>query len=254
MNLCDYSALAINISGGKDSQTILGVIMQAVKDQGYTGQVIAVHADTGAEWPQSLPHCQMLCQHYGIKLEVAIPHRALPAHIERRCEMMAKQEPRGKPGWPSPAQRYCTSDCKRGPIQKVIRNAYPASVIGKTILCITGERRQESSHRAKLSEFEPDTMLTAGGRQVFRYRPILDMTIEQVWSHISATGLPRHEAYDLGNDRVSCAICMLATDSDIRIGARACPDLAERYLGIEQKYGFTMKHKKSLAAILKGNQ
>lgn len=251
MTLLDFDVIAINISGGKDSQTIMGVIMGQVRAHNYPGRVIAVHADTGAEWPQSLPHCELLCKHYGIELQVAVPFRNLPDHIERRCKMMAIQEPRGKPGWPSPAQRYCTSDCKRGPIQKVIRNAYPAAD-GKNILCVTGERRQESSHRAKLPEWEADKMLTAGTRKVMRYRPILDYSLDDVWKHISDTGIPRHPAYDLGNERVSCAICMLAKDSDIRNGARACPELAERFLRIERETGFTMKHKKSLADILKG--
>jgi len=251
MTLADHSAIVISISGGKDSQTIMGVVMRMVREQSYGGTVIAIHADTGAEWPQSLPHCRMLCEHYGIELRVAIPFRALPAHIERRCKMMAVQTPRGKPGWPSPAQRYCTSDCKRGPIQKVVRQQWPAKTSGESILCVTGERRQESPHRAKLAELEPDTCLTAGGRVATKWRPILNYRLEDVWSHISSTGLPRHVAYDRGNERLSCAICMLAKDKDIRNGAAECPQLAEHFLRIERDYGFTFRDRKSLADILK---
>lgn len=283
MNLHDYSAITISISGGKDSQTILGVVMDQVRTQEYAGQVVAIHADTGAEWHESLPHCRMLCEHYGIPLRVALPHRALPAHIERRCLMMAAQQPRGKPGWPSPAQRYCTSDCKRGPIErtvreivptkpgkpgwpspscryctshcktdpisKAVRGDFPANA-GNRVLCVTGERRQESSHRAKLPEVEADTRLTVSGRTVTKWRPILDYTLEQVWAHIAATGLQRHVAYDRGNDRLSCAICVLASAGDIRRGAEARPDLAEHYLRIERETGFTFRHKQSLASIL----
>lgn len=251
MNLHDYSDILVSVSGGKDSQTILGVMMDAVKEQGYSGNVRAIHADTGAEWPQSLPHCEMLCKHYGVPLEVGIPYRALPAHIERRCAMMAVQKPRGKPGWPSSQQRYCTSDCKRAPIQKVTRRLCPGrGKIGWNVLTVTGERREESPGRAKLPMIEPDKDLTAGKRVVARYRPVLDYTLDQVWSHIARTGLPRHVAYDLGNERVSCAICVLAKDQDIRNGAKACPGLAAEYLRIEKEYGFTMKNGKSLAQIL----
>lgn len=249
MNLLEYDSIVINISGGKDSQMILGVMAQLAKTQGYSGQIVAVHADTGAEWPQSLPHCQLLCRYYGYELIVARPFRSLPEHIERRCQMMAAQEPRGKPGWPSPAQRYCTSDCKRAPIQKVLRKLV-AHNAGKKVLTVTGERRQESSHRAKLPELNVDTALTTPGRTVHQYRPILDVTLEGVWKHIADTGLPRHEAYDRGNERVSCAICVLAKEGDICNGARACPELAGRYLEIERKYGFTFMHKKSLKDIL----
>jgi len=251
MNLHDYDGVAVSISGGKDSQTILGVTMALVRMQAYTGHVFAIHADTGAEWRESLPHCELLCKHYGVGLIVAQPFRALPDHIERRCKMMAAQLPRGKPGWPSPAQRYCTSDCKRSPIQKAIRTEFPA-LPGKLsrVLSVTGERRQESSHRAKLPEFNVDKMLTTPTRIVHQWRPILDFTIDDVWTHIRRTGLPRHPAYDLGNERLSCAICVLACKGDICRGAKARPDLADRYLRIERDYGFTFMHKTSLKAIL----
>jgi 3'-phosphoadenosine 5'-phosphosulfate sulfotransferase (PAPS reductase)/FAD synthetase len=249
MNLLDYSAIVINISGGKDSQTIMGVVMAEVKKQAYSGDVLAIHADTKAEWPQSLPHCQLLCEHYRLQLIVAEPFRPLPEHIERRCIMMAAQQPRGKPGWPSPAQRYCTSDCKRAPIEKAVRASFPAK-LGKSILTVTGERRQESAHRAKLSEVEPDKTLTAGYRSVTKWRPILDYTEEHVWSHIRATGIPRHIAYDLGNKRLSCAMCIMACEQDIRNGANARPDLAEMFLRIERETGFSFMHKKSLETIL----
>lgn len=251
INLHDFSAISISISGGKDSQTILGVVMGEVLRQQYTGKVIAIHADTGAEWPESLPHCRMLCQHYRINLHVAVPHRALPDHIERRCRMMAVQEPRGKPGWPSPAQRYCTSHCKTDPISKVVRGEFPAAM-GASVLVVTGERREESAHRRKLPESEVDARLSAGTRKVTKYRPILDMTLDQVWRHISESGLPRHVAYDRGNERLSCALCVMATENDLRNGADARPDLAERFLRIERETGFTFRHKKSLADILKG--
>jgi len=272
ISLGDYSAVVISISGGKDSQTILGVMMDMVRAQSYGGQIIAVHADTGAEWPQSLPHCQLLCKHYGLPLRVALPFRPLPQHIERRCKRLAEQGRKGgwpdmanryctshcktqaidkviRAGWPSAKCRYCTSDCKRGPIQKVVRQAWPASV-GVSVLSVTGERRQESPHRAKLPEIDQNKPLTAGQRSVTNLRPILEYRLEDVWAHIAATGLPRHVAYDRGNERLSCAICVLAKDSDIRNGAAACPELAEHYLRIERETGHTFRHKKSLESIL----
>ena len=259
--LSNFSDIIISISGGKDSQMILGVMMDRIKAQGYAGSVRAIHADTGAEWPQSLPHCEMLCDHYGIPLDVAIPFRALPEHMERRCgivkqwnidheaKILAGDEKK-RAGWASSACRYCTSDCKRAPIDKVVRGAFPARSTGSSILSVTGERRQESAHREKLPELEPHKRLTAGSRVVTMYRPILDYTLDQVWAHIASTGLPRHVAYDKGNKRLSCAICVLASDDDIRNGAAECPDLAEHYLRIEREYGFTMKNGKSLAQIL----
>lgn len=274
MTLSEYDAVVISISGGKDSQTIMDVVMKLAAAQQYGGRIIAVHADTGAEWNESLPHCRMLCEHYNIPLNVAVPFRALPDHIERRCQMLFEQGKKGgwpdaanryctshcktnaiektiRAGWPSATCRYCTSDCKRNPIQKDIRHEFPALQDKCSILQVTGERRQESRHRAKLPEFDTNKGLTTARRNVINWRPILDYTLDEVWNCIKATGLPRHVAYDRGNERLSCALCVLATENDIRNGAAARPDLVERFLKIERETGHTFRHKKSLAQILK---
>ncbi len=245
--LNNYDAIAISISGGKDSQTILDVIMQMAVMQQYAGKIVAIHADTGAEWHESLPHCRMLCEHYGIPLHVAVPFRALPDHIERRCMMKCGT---GQAGWPDSQNKFCTSDCKRAPIQKVTRHLFPALHGKENILQVTGERRQESPGRAKLDEFAPNHMLTTLKRTVTNWRPILDYSVDDVWACIKATGLRRHIAYDRGNERLSCAICVLASDNDICNGAIARPDLAERYLRIETQTCQTFRHKRSLAQIL----
>ena len=130
-----------------------------------------------------------------------------------------------------------------------MRGEFPAA-LGKSILTVTGERRQESPHRRKLDEVEHDKRLTAGGRVVTKWRACIDYTLDQVWQHIRDTGLPRHRAYDLGNDRVSCALCMMASEGDICRGAEARPDLAERFIRIERDTGFTFRHKRSLEQIL----
>lgn len=251
MNLGNYSAIVVSISGGKDSQTILGVVSSMAREQVYGGQIIAIHANTGMEWPQSLPQCQMLCNHYGIKLVLAEPNTPLPQRIEARCRALSVQGKKG--GWPSAKCRYCTSDCKRNPIWKVIRNRFPAKSHA-SILSVTGERRQESSHRAKLNAIDDNVTLTAGSRTVRNWRPILDYTIDDVWRHIAATGLPRHIAYDRGNERLSCAICVLAKEGDIRNGADECPELASHLLRIERDTGHTFRNKKSLAEILKRSE
>lgn len=119
------------------------------------------------------------------------------------------------------------------------------------ILSITGERREESFHRAKLEEFELNKKLTAGNREVWNYRPILDYKVGKIWDDIHASGLKAHPAYEVyGNERLSCALCVLACENDIRNGAIARPDLAERYLAVERKSGHTFRYRRSLADIL----
>lgn len=59
-----------------------------------------------------------------------------------------------------------------------------------------------------------------------------------------------HPAYVFGNKRLSCALCVLADDNDIRNGAEHNPRLAAMYLEMESATGCTFKSTKSLASII----
>lgn len=237
IKLADYDVLEVNVSAGKDSQVALGRICTQAYREGILHRVHCIMADTGCEWEESVPHSQHLANHYQVPFEVVYPNHPLPEKIRMRRR------------WPSKKCRYCTSDCKVAPIAKFIRNKYAFKEEVK-ILMITGERREESSHRAGLPEFEVDTNLTAGYRKVFKYRPILDFKKKDVWDDIYASKLRYHIAYSRGNDRLSCALCIFANATDLRNGAQARPDLAEEYLRIERETGHTFRYKQSLASII----
>jgi len=65
-------------------------------------------------------------------------------------------------------------------------------------------------------------------------------------------GWPAHPAYVYGNERLSCALCILANDNDLRNGARHQPDLAAHYIHLEEVGGATFKNGRSLTDILNG--
>ncbi|MGW4720902.1 hypothetical protein ACWEO7_39165, partial [Nocardia sp. NPDC004260] len=51
-DLTSYDHIVISISGGKDSQSTLDVVVEAARAAGVTDRITAVHADLGrAEWP-----------------------------------------------------------------------------------------------------------------------------------------------------------------------------------------------------------
>ena len=185
MNIADYGAVIISLSGGKDSQVCMDVIHSEAKRVHYSGELMAIHADTGGEWPQTSDHCRYLAAAYGIKLRIVQPGRLLPDMIEARCRRLQLEGRKG--GWPSAACRYCTSDCKRNPIQKEIRHLFDNKQPNK-VLMVTGERREESPRRAKYEELIPVTALRAGRREVLNWRPILDYPVGQVWSTITTSG------------------------------------------------------------------
>jgi 3'-phosphoadenosine 5'-phosphosulfate sulfotransferase (PAPS reductase)/FAD synthetase len=63
-------------------------------------------------------------------------------------------------------------------------------------------------------------------------------------------GWPCHPAYVYGNERVSCALCVLATKGDLANGARHQPDLFFHLLDLEVRGGSTFKNGWSLGQLL----
>ena len=237
IDLSQFDQIWLNLSGGKDSQTLALQMVDLAGRQGVCGRLRAVHSDTGAEWSCTRSVVQDLCRRLEIPLEIVTPKVTIPDYIEKRQY------------FPSMRCRFCTS-IKTGAIDKLIRKYNPFRQESK-ILCVTGERREESSKRSKLAEFELHKTLTAGKRQVFRYRPLLDWKEHQIWDAINKSGIPAHPAYtEYGNERLSCALCIFACNQDLRNGALNRPDLAELYLKVERESGFLFREKRSLQQIL----
>lgn len=63
-------------------------------------------------------------------------------------------------------------------------------------------------------------------------------------------GWPCHPAYVYGNERVSCALCVLATKRDLSNGARHQPELLQHLISLEERGGSTFKNGWSLAELL----
>jgi tRNA(Ile)-lysidine synthase TilS/MesJ len=112
-DLPSYDLIVANISGGKDSQVMLDVLMQRGREQGVENmqnKVVAVHADLGrVEWAGTREIAEYHANEYGVRfMAVSRPQGDLLEHIEARGM------------FPSASARYCTSDHKRGQVAKVI--------------------------------------------------------------------------------------------------------------------------------------
>lgn len=186
-----------------------------------------------------------------------------------------------RPWAPSAANRYCTSDLKRGPIDGNLRGF-------QLVVCAMGIRAQESAKRSRdpvvsvrkqitterLKKLAPSRALrewNGKGRLALNWNPIHGYSVADVWEACGTSleeltlrrkayaagyekeafeGWPSHVAYVMGNDRLSCALCMLASLNDLRNGARHVPEAARFLVQMEDRTGFTYRPEGSLREIL----
>jgi len=238
-------AIVVNMSGGKDSVRMLGFIREYFP--GITTHVVM--ADTGFEHEKPVS-----AEDWARQITASF---GLPLHVVKNPNKTYLQMVENRKMFPSSATRQCTSDLKRGPIQKFIRHL-PEKVI--VIVNCMGIRGEESPARSKQTPWKLDAGMSKAGRIVWQAMPIFEETVTEVLAWHHTAGVPLHPVYlpEYHADgtkggwlrRFSCRICIFSTDSDIRatyLNDRAAFDLVA---SLETRIGFTMKSGKSLFQIL----
>lgn len=237
-DLIERGALfVVNHSGGKDSQATYLLLRDLVPRE----QLVIVHADLGrVEWAGAVDH---------IRATTA----GEPLHVCRaRRDLLQMVEERGM--FPSPEQRQCTSDLKRGPITKVIRHltyerkAADHPAWGLVVNCM-GLRAEESTSRKKMAPFRYDATNSKAGREWYEWLPVHAWTAEQVWDTIHGAGQKGHIVYRMGMRRFSCVFCIYAQDEDLKTAAEIVrdhpdlvndPDVYRNYVEAERSTGQVM--------------
>ncbi|SFU98809.1 3'-phosphoadenosine 5'-phosphosulfate sulfotransferase (PAPS reductase)/FAD synthetase [Aliiroseovarius crassostreae] len=224
--MADLGALfVVNHSAGKDSQSM----MIYLKEIGISPeQMLVIHADLGeVEWAGNLDHIRNTVGN--VEIITAEAKTSFFEMVERR-QM-----------FPSPSQRQCTSDLKRGPIEREIRRylkAHP-EFRGLVVNCM-GMRAQESASRAKKSAVQFSNRNSKAGRHWFDWLPIHHLTTAEVFRMIEDAGQQPHYAYQMGMTRLSCCFCIMASVNDLTVAAKANPELYARYVATEKRLGHTL--------------
>ncbi|MEL6161990.1 MAG: phosphoadenosine phosphosulfate reductase family protein [Cyanobacteria bacterium J06627_32] len=164
------AALAISISGGKDSDAMLRHLVALHRAQGWKGELFAITADLGRiEWPGTLEHIQATCNQ--LNIELVIVRRQKGSMIDRweeRRQTLIKQQSvdaiapefsselsselriqkeGDKPFWSSNTARYCTKELKTAEVDRYLRRF-------KSVVCAVGIRAEESSNRARKPHYQ----------------------------------------------------------------------------------------------------
>ena len=248
-DLAAFDVILINSSAGKDSQAMLTHVVGLVDAAGVDrSRIVVVHADLGrVEWAGTRELAEQHAAAYGLRFEVV---------RRTKGDLLDQIETRGM--FPSSTARYCTSDQKTAQVAKLMtrlaaeHRQTPTDVEAIRpirILNCLGMRAQESVARAKKVPYGPDRPASNGRREVTRWLPIFDWTVEQVWDTIRRSGLPYHPAYDAGMPRLSCVLCVLAGRKELVIAARLNPELTREYVTVETKIGHTFKADLSIKEI-----
>ena len=281
------AALAFSISGGKDGQAMLascrtlgpGRSVALHADLGRmewreTPGVVAAQA-AAAGMPLVVvrrPKGDLLSRIQDEFARLAGTGRmAWPSSTARYCTAEAKRDQLTK------AQRKLGNVivCCQG-----IRRQ--ESVARRKRRTVTIERRLTSKRILAAADAGADmatliAMASRRDRLALNWLPIADMTIDEVWAACGTSaadlaarraqyrtardaaddegmrralaGFPCHPAYVYGNARVSCALCVLATENDLRVGAEHNPALLAELTAIETASGQTFQPRKSLADV-----
>ena len=244
------AAVAIGVSGGKDSQAAAMATFEYLDRIGHSGPRLLIHADLGSvEWAASLPTCEQLSDRLGAELIVVRRKQGgLMDRWESRWRSnVARYESLSTvtlvPCWSTPAMRFCTSEMKTSKIHAELKRRFSRL----PIISVTGVRREESPRRARAEIFDHKP-----GERIWTWRPILDWSEAEVFSSLDFWGIEPHPAYRrFGLTRVSCRFCIMSSLPDL-VAAAAQPeahDLYRQMVGLECRSTFAFQSSRWLGDI-----
>ena len=218
--------VAINHSGGKDSQAMTIRLVEADIPR---DQLLIVHAALGeVEWPGTISHIKKTT--FGLPLVIARPRRSFFGMVRARGM------------FPSPRYRQCTSDQKRGPIERELRRYLAANPrFAGRIVSAMGMRAEESAARRTRPVVSLNARNSVAGRIWMDWLPIHGLTRREVFGVIAAARQEPHWAYGCGMSRLSCSFCIMSSLADLQCAARLRPDLLATYMALEDEIGHTLR-------------
>lgn len=235
VELDTYDHIIVGFSAGKDSLACLLHLMDLGADMSrvelWHHDVDGREGSTLMDWAFMADYNRKLAEAFNLPLyfswlEGGFEGEMLkknsfsrPHHVETPDGLiiLERDTTRAKPGTrmrftqvaANLAVRWCSSSLKVDVARRALNNQ--PRFMGKKILFITGERREESPNRARYFQLEPHACDRRTGRlarHVDAWRPVLDWPEEQVWDALRRHGVIAPVPYRLGWGRSSCRTCI----------------------------------------------
>lgn len=134
--------------------------------------------------------------------------------------------------------RWCSAYLKIDTAATALRNM-PGFESGN-FLVVSGERREESTARAKYAEIELLTRASNSKRIVHQWRAVIDWNEQQVWQIIEAFKVQPSPVYQLGYGRKSCMLCIFGDANQWATTRQIAPQRFKRVADYEKEFGKTI--------------
>lgn len=140
--------------------------------------------------------------------------------------------------------RWCSGNLKAA-VQDSVTSNLDKTKNDKKILIVSGERRGESSGRAKYNEMEihRTNAEKKAKRLVHQWRPVIDYSEKDVWEVLKRNKANPHPCYRAGWNRCSCAQCIFSTPKLFAGIRELYPEEYEQLKQDEIILGFTLDNK-----------
>lgn len=261
--------LMVSISGGKDSDSMTRILhhMRFQQARGWNGDMLLITSNLGRAEHQITPqYIEQFAQQMNLPLHVIDGGDLVDVMKARKVKL--DDQGKNVPFWPSAKARYCTSSTKRDPISRYLRHW--SGKQGR-VVCAIGMRAEESSARARKPVVKERVGVHTKTRTAYDWLPIHNFTSRDVWNALGyeledlrakqeqCKGLSpetvfhmqlgAHPSYFLGNERLSCALCILGSLGDLKNGAAQNPAVYREYVQMEIDSGYSFQPQRWLGDV-----
>lgn len=264
-----YDRIIVSMSGGKDSiAALLRLIemgVQLEKVELWHNLVDGNEGDLFMDWKFMDSYNQQLAKAFKIPLynswlkhgfrgemlkNNSISHEYI---VETPTGNIIIPRPKAKAGtrlrFPQQGNdlstRWCSSALKIEVGRRALSNQQRFN--GSKILFITGERREESSNRAKYYQLEKhfcDNRFGKKERWVDAWRPVLEFSEREVWEIMERHNVAPPVPYRLGWSRSSCMTCIYNSPAIWSTIQEYFPERSKPIYDYENEFGCTVSRQK----------